>query len=71
MKDSERIVGLAFAGLTIFHLIRGDWLGFAIAGMASASMLLGGRLKLPPAVEAALGVLALALIAVRLVQAFA
>lgn len=71
MKYAEKIVGLIFASLTVVNLLRGDWLGSAVTGMAAASMLLRGRLKLPTSVEAALGVVALALIAASLARAFA
>ena len=71
MKNAEKIVGLIFASLAVWNLIRGDWLGSAVTGMAAVSMLLGERLKLPPAVEAALGVVALALIVASVARAFA
>lgn len=71
MKNAEKIVGFVFAVLTVLNLLRGDWLGAAVTGMAAASMLLRGRLKLPPAAGAGLGVVALALIALMLTRAFA
>ena len=71
MKYAEKIVGLVFAVLTVLNLLRGDWLGSAVTGMAAASMLLRERLKIPPAAEAALGVVALALIAASVARALA
>jgi len=70
MKNAEKVIGLIFASLTVWNLLRGDWLGSAVTGMAAASMLLRGRLQLPPAAEAALGAVALVLIVARLAQAF-
>jgi hypothetical protein len=71
MKYAEKIIGLIFASLTVVNLLRGDWLGSAVTGMAAASMLLRGRLKLPAAVEGALGAVALALIVVSIARALA
>ena len=71
MKYAEKIVGLVFAFLTILNLLRADWLGSAVTGMAAVSMLLRERLRLPPAAGAALGVVALALIAASVARALA
>jgi hypothetical protein len=71
VKNPEKVVGVLFGVLAVVGLLRGDWLNFALLGLASASMLLRGRLKLPPAAELALALVLLLLLALSLARWFA
>ena len=70
MKNSEKFLGASFLIIAAVHLLRQDWLGFTVLGIAGALMLLGSKLKLPKGVEIVLAVTFGALMIARLVMLF-
>ena len=70
MKNAEKIVGVLFVGLTVMNLLRGDWLGSALTGLAAAAVLLRERLRLPLWADVVLAVVVLILLLLKLSQAF-
>ena len=70
MKDSEKYLGIIFLIIAVIDLVRQDWLGFLILGLAGAGLLLGSKLRLPKTAELGLAVVFCALVVARLVMLF-
>ena len=70
MENSEKFLGAAFLIIAAVDLLRRDWLGFAVLGIAGALMLLDSKLNLPKGVEIVLAVVFGVLVLARLVMLF-
>ena len=70
MKDSEKYLGFIFLAIAVIDLVRQDWLGFLVLGLAGAGLLWGSKLKLSKTAEIGFAFVFFALVIARLVMLF-